>query len=170
MYISPASVYHHQTTLLQTFTTAAELRDYRAGLNRPAAFVPTMGALHAGHMALIEAAVATGDRVIGSLFVNPTQFNDAEDLSAYPRTPERDLRLLAEHGCHAVYLPTVEDVYPIDYRDPTAEIKFGELVEVMEGANRPGHFAGVAQVVHRLLGIVQPRPWSWGRRITNKLP
>lgn len=115
-----------------------------------------MGALHAGHAALIESARADFTTVIASIFVNPTQFNVLADLKAYPRTVDADIECLVTSGCDALYLPAMSDVYPADYVDPTVGLAFGQLVDVMEGAQRPGHFAGVAQVVHRLLDIVKP--------------
>ena len=117
-------------------------------------FVPTMGALHAGHLSLVTEARKHYDLVVCSIFVNPTQFNDASDLAKYPRTLERDLELLEAVQTNAVYFPEVEDVYP---PHSTAEkFAFGALEEVLEGAHRPGHFAGVGMVVSRLLRIVEP--------------
>lgn len=136
---------------------AKTLRQHLENLPGRVAFVPTMGALHAGHMALVAAARATADVVVASIFVNPTQFNEASDLASYPRTPEADAALLAAHGCDFLYQPEVADVYP---QGPSASLAhnldFGSLTERMEGANRPGHFDGVAQVVSRLLEIVRP--------------
>lgn len=129
------------------------------------AFVPTMGALHAGHMALIAAARAGHDTVVASIFVNPTQFDEEADLALYPRTPKADEALLKAHGCDHLYLPDVKDVYP-DGTDHSAaaSIDFGPLTATMEGANRPGHFDGVAQVVSRLLDIVQPTTLVLGQK------
>ncbi|OAV46226.1 pantoate--beta-alanine ligase [Lewinella sp. 4G2] len=151
---------------MRTFPTATGLRTYLDGLpnDQTVAYVPTMGALHAGHMALITAARDSHDVVVASIFVNPTQFNEASDLDTYPRTPEADADLLQLHGCDALYLPAVEDVYPSDYEDRTSRLDFGPLVAVMEGANRPGHFAGVAQVVYRLLDIVRPTTLVLGQK------
>ncbi|NJC26210.1 pantoate--beta-alanine ligase [Neolewinella antarctica] len=141
---------------MKTFRTAASLRTYLDTVPGLIAFVPTMGALHDGHVALIRAAGTTHDLIVASIFVNPTQFNQATDLVAYPRTPREDALLLAANGCDVLYLPSEEDVYPEHYRDPTTGLDFGPLVEVMEGAERPGHFDGVAQVVYRLLDVVRP--------------
>ena len=145
---------------MERHTTARDLGRVLArarAAGRSIGFVPTMGALHAGHAALVDAAAAECDLVVASIFVNPTQFNDAADLAAYPRTPAADAQLLSEHGCDLLYLPTVEDIYPAGTGESLAAgVRFGELVEVMEGAKRPGHFAGVAQVVSRLLDIVGP--------------
>ncbi|MEO0732365.1 MAG: pantoate--beta-alanine ligase, partial [Bacteroidota bacterium] len=97
---------------MQTIPTASTLRQTLDQLAGTVAFVPTMGALHAGHTALIDAARASHDHVVSSIFVNPTQFNEAADLDTYPRTPEADAALLDRHGCNFLYLPTVADVYP----------------------------------------------------------
>lgn len=116
-------------------------------------------------MALISAAVASHDVVVSSIFVNPTQFNELTDLDAYPRTPEADAALLKAHGCDVLYLPEVADVYPGGTDESlTAGLDFGSLTARMEGANRPGHFDGVAQVVSRLLEIVQPDTLVMGQK------
>jgi len=117
-------------------------------------FVPTMGALHAGHLSLVTEAQKHYDLVVCSIFVNPTQFNNAVDLAKYPRTLERDLELLSAVRTDAVYFPEIEDVYPPHTN--TENFGFGVLEEVLEGAHRPGHFAGVGMVVSRLLRIVSP--------------
>jgi len=149
---------------MKTFKTAKALRK-ALPKDKTIAFVPTMGALHSGHMALIEAAVALHDVVIASIFVNPTQFNDAGDLETYPRTPKSDAALLKKHGCKYLYLPSVKDVYPDGIDKSAAKtIDFGPLTATMEGANRPGHFDGVAQVVSRLLEIVQPTTLVLGQK------
>ncbi len=127
-------------------------------------FVPTMGALHRGHLALIERALEECDRVVCSIFVNPTQFNQAEDLQHYPRTEEKDLQLLLEVGCHLLFLPTIEEIYPEGPENAPNPFVFGELEKVMEGERRPGHFRGVAQVVSRLLEIVQPHALYMGQK------
>ncbi|MFK8164614.1 MAG: pantoate--beta-alanine ligase [Lewinella sp.] len=143
---------------------AAELRKALPA-NKRIAFVPTMGALHAGHMALIKAAAKHHDLVVASIFVNPTQFNEGGDLKKYPRTPKKDAGLLEAHGCDLLYLPGVKDVYPEGMKKSAAkDIDFGPLTATMEGANRPGHFDGVAQVVSRLLEIVQPDTLVLGQK------
>ena len=124
-----------------------------------------MGALHRGHAALVAACVQREAITVASVFVNPTQFNEADDLAAYPRTPAEDARLLAEQGCDYLYLPSAEDVYPNGTQDSLARhLDFGALGERLEGAQRPGHFAGVAQVVSRLLEIVQPGTLYLGQK------
>ncbi len=126
-------------------------------------FVPTMGALHEGHLALVEQAMQSNDCVVCSIFVNPTQFNDARDLEKYPRTPERDIEMLAGVGCHVLFMPTVTEIYPPD-QQVKADFNFGQIDKVMEGTFRPGHFTGVAQVVNRLLEIVQPDMLYMGQK------
>jgi pantoate--beta-alanine ligase len=124
-------------------------------------FVPTMGALHEGHLSLVRAAKKTGGTVVVSVFVNPTQFNDPVDLRNYPRTPERDLAMLEAEGIDVVFMPPVEEIYP----EPDTRVwDFGELDKVMEGATRPGHFNGVAQVVSRLFELVRPVRAFFGQK------
>ena len=118
------------------------------------AFVPTMGALHQGHLSLVELAQNRGAFVVCSIFVNPTQFNNPEDLAKYPRTIEEDTRLLQEVELDVLYAPTLEAIYPSDLEFPYIDL--GGLDQYMEGAFRPGHFQGVAQVVWRLLQLVKP--------------
>jgi len=117
-------------------------------------FVPTMGALHEGHMALVNKAKQQNDVVIVSVFVNPTQFNNSTDLVHYPKTPEKDTALLIENGCDIAFFPTVDQIYPTNYQSP--EIPLGTLDSVMEGQFRPGHFKGVVQVVYRFFDLTQP--------------
>ena len=124
-------------------------------------FVPTMGALHAGHRSLVERARRENGPVVVSVFVNPTQFNDKNDLKHYPRTPEADARLLEEAGADFVLMPTVEEIYP---QPDTRQFDFGLIDKVMEGATRPGHFNGVAQVVSRLFDIVRPARAYFGEK------
>ncbi len=122
---------------------------------RDIAFVPTMGALHKGHLSLIEAAQGRRQYVVCSIFVNPTQFNEQKDLDTYPRTPHKDIDMLERVGCDALFMPEASEIYPPGL-DTRLELDFGRLDKVMEGAFRPGHFNGVAQVVKRLLEIVEP--------------
>jgi len=107
-------------------------------------FVPTMGALHAGHISLVKQAVSENRIVVVSIFVNPTQFNDKSDLERYPHTLESDLKLLEKTGCQIVFAPSALEVYP---EPDTRKFDFGLLETVMEGKHRPGHFNGVAHVV-----------------------
>ena len=136
---------------METITNSEELRRALGSRDRSGiGFVPTMGALHAGHRSLVERARRECATVVVSVFVNPTQFNDKTDLKNYPRTPEADLRLLEEVGADYVFMPSVEEVYP---EPDTRTFDFGMIDKVMEGATRPGHFNGVAQVVSRLFDI-----------------
>jgi len=149
---------------MHVVTTAKALRILLGEDATDVAFVPTMGALHAGHVSLVEAARAAHRTVVCSIFVNPTQFNESADLEAYPRTPKADIKLLKDQGCDIVYLPEVDDIYPAGYETPTGTLDFGTLTVTMEGAKRPGHFAGVAEVVYRLLDIVRPTTLFLGRK------
>ena len=145
-----------------TITNSEELRRALGSRNRSGiGFVPTMGALHAGHRSLVERARRECATVVVSVFVNPTQFNDKTDLKNYPRTPEADLRLLEEVGADYVFMPSVEEVYPAP---DTRTFDFGMIDKVMEGATRPGHFNGVAQVVSRLFDLVKPAKAYFGEK------
>ena len=147
---------------METITNSEELRRALGSRDRSGiGFVPTMGALHAGHRSLVERARRECATVVVSVFVNPTQFNDKTDLKNYPRTPEADLRLLEEVGADYVFMPSVEDVYP---EPDTRTFDFGMIDKVMEGATRPGHFNGVAQVVSRLFDLVKPAKAYFGEK------
>ncbi len=126
-------------------------------------FVPTMGALHQGHISLIQQSNQQSDITVCSIFVNPTQFNVAEDLKKYPRTLEKDVEMLKKGGCDIVFYPSVDEMYP-PQQNNNFEIDFGDLETVMEGAHRPGHFAGVAQVLKRFLDIVDPDAMYMGQK------
>lgn len=129
-------------------------------------FVPTMGALHEGHLSLISRAKKENDIVVCSVFVNPIQFNNPTDLEKYPRTPERDIELLEQVGCDAVFMPSAEEMYPEQVAD---HYDFGDLERVMEGACRPGHFNGVAIVVRKLFEIVTPDKAYFGEKDFQQL-
>ena len=129
-------------------------------------FVPTMGALHAGHISLVSKALSENEKVVVSIFVNPTQFNDPEDLKRYPRTLDADLKLLEKTGCNIVFTPDVKEVYP---EPDTRKFNFGELETVMEGKHRPGHFNGVAQVVSKLFVMVKPDKAYFGLKDFQQL-
>ena len=120
-----------------------------------------MGALHAGHRSLVERARRENKIVVVSVFVNPTQFNDKNDLKNYPRTPEADCKILEAAGADIVFMPSVEDIYP---EPDTRQFDFGLVDKVMEGATRPGHFNGVAQVVSRLFDLVRPYRAYFGEK------
>ena len=129
-------------------------------------FVPTMGALHDGHLSLINRAKKDNDIVVSSVFVNPIQFNNPTDLEKYPRTPERDIEKLEQAGCDAVFMPSVDEMYPEKVED---HYDFGDLERVMEGACRPGHFNGVAIVVRKLFDIVNPDRAYFGEKDFQQL-
>ncbi len=133
------------------------------GKGKTIGLVPTMGALHDGHLSLVKRAVAENDVALVSVFVNPTQFNNLDDLATYPRNEEEDFRLLAGEGTTAVFAPSVEEMYPEGtVRDH--EFALGTAAEVMEGKFRPGHFQGVAQVVSRLFRLCRPTRAYFGEK------
>ncbi|KGM55598.1 pantoate--beta-alanine ligase [Lysobacter daejeonensis GH1-9] len=138
----------------------------RAGLR--VALVPTMGNLHAGHFSLIELARRHADRVVASVFVNPTQFGPNEDFARYPRTPQADAEGLAAAGCDVLWLPSVDTMYPYG-ADAAVSVRVPEVTATLEGAHRPGHFDGVATVVSRLLLQVQPDVAVFGRKDYQQL-
>ena len=131
--------------------------------------VPTMGALHAGHASLVKRAVEDNDVCFVSVFVNPTQFNNKEDLAKYPRDIERDAQLLQSIGAHYVFAPTPEEMYSAEEMNTTFEFDFAGLDKVMEGKMRPGHFNGVVQVVSRLFYLVQPDKAYFGEKDFQQL-
>ena len=147
---------------MKSYSTVSQLREaLLAHRDKTIGFVPTMGALHQGHISLVERARAECDTVVVSVFVNPTQFNDKTDLKNYPRTPEADAAMLEAAGVDYVLFPSVEEIYP----EPDTRIfDFGQVDKVMEGATRPGHFNGVAQVVSRLFAIVEPDKAYFGEK------
>lgn len=126
-------------------------------------FVPTMGALHQGHLSLIAAAKANTGLVVCSIFVNPTQFNDPADFEKYPITIDQDILQLTASGTDVLFLPSVEEMYPNGLA-PEMHYDFGPLETVLEGTHRPGHFQGVGQVVHKLLDLVQPDKLFMGQK------
>ena len=131
--------------------------------------VPTMGALHEGHASLVKRAVKENDVCVVSVFVNPTQFNNKEDLAKYPRNIERDAELLSSIGAHYVFAPTPEEMYSAEEMNSTFEFDFAGLDKVMEGKMRPGHFNGVVQVVSRLFYLVQPDKGYFGEKDFQQL-
>lgn len=147
---------------MKTIYTISDLKKELATVDHKGiGFVPTMGALHAGHRSLVEKARRECPTVVVSVFVNPTQFNDKNDLRNYPRTPEADRALLEAAGADYVFMPSVEEMYP---QPDTRQFDFGMVDKVMEGATRPGHFNGVAQVVSRLFAIVEPAKAYFGEK------
>jgi pantoate--beta-alanine ligase len=147
--------------------TVADLRKRRADLPGPVALVPTMGALHEGHRALVRAARERAASVVVSVFVNPTQFGPGEDFDRYPRTWDADLAALADEGTDLVFHPDVDEVYPPGARGVTVDP--GPLGGVLEGAVRPGHFAGVLTVVAKLFGLVRPDLAFFGEKDYQQL-
>lgn len=140
------------------FKKAQDIGDYLLKIKdegRSIGFIPTMGALHEGHISLLQRSGEKGDFTVVSIFVNPTQFNDKQDFEQYPVTIDDDKLMLIDAGCDALFLPSVDEVYP-ENEEVTPVYDFGYLDTVLEGAHRPGHFKGVGQVVNRLLNIVQP--------------
>lgn len=149
---------------MKVVKSIAELQHYlsEAKANKKTiGFVPTMGALHDGHVSLVTRAAGENDECVVSIFVNPTQFNDKNDLLTYPRTLDKDCGLLETAGCTIAFAPSVEEMYP---EPDTREFHLGPVAEVMEGPRRPGHFNGVAQVVSKLFDIVSPDNAYFGEK------
>ena len=156
---------------IETFAALDELRARVGGWKREGArvaLVPTMGNLHAGHHSLVALAREHADRVIASVFVNPTQFGPNEDFASYPRTPQADIDGLAQAGCDAAWMPDVDTMYPFG-PDGAVRMRVPGVTEVLEGAHRPGHFDGVATVVARLFNQVQPDVAVFGRKDYQQL-
>lgn len=154
---------------MRIIETVAELQSFiqqEKEDGRSVGFVPTMGALHSGHISLVEQCVQENDLCVVSIFVNPNQFNNADDLKHYPRTMEADCGLLEAAGVDVVFSPSVDEVYP---EEDTRQFDFGQLDKVMEGEHRPGHFNGVAQVVSRLFDMVMPTRAYFGEKDFQQL-
>jgi len=145
------------------FRKADDVQQYLSKAEQPVGYIPTMGALHAGHTSLIGQARADGRLTVCSIFINPTQFNDPEDFRLYPISTEADIALLLQAGCDVLFLPDEHAVYPQGTGMATS-YNFGALESVLEGAQRPGHFRGVGQVVGRLLEIIRPRYLYMGQK------
>ena len=155
---------------MRVFDTIRKIKKYLSEdkfINKTVGFVPTMGALHEGHLELMRRAKKENDILVVSIFVNPIQFNNQEDLRKYPRDFDRDKQLLEQVGCDILFAPTVEDMYPENM--VVEEFDFGELATVMEGAFRPGHFNGVAVVVKRLFNIIEPTRAYFGEKDFQQL-
>ena len=149
---------------MKVLRTVGELRqamDEARAAGQSIGLVPTMGALHAGHASLVDKAREQNNIVVVSVFVNPTQFNNPNDLSTYPRTEQADCELLEKHGADDAFIPSVEEIYP---EPDTRVFPLGEVAEVMEGAMRPGHFNGVAQIVSKLFAMVLPTRAYFGEK------
>ena len=156
---------------MPVFARAKDLRAHLATLRRDGArvaFVPTMGNLHAGHYSLVKLAREKADLVVASVFVNPTQFGPNEDFARYPRTPDADRNGLADAGCNALFMPTVDEMYPGGTGE-TVRVVVPALRDILEGAIRPGHFDGVATVVAKLFNLVQPDVAIFGRKDYQQL-
>ena len=157
---------------MQIITTKQELQatiQACKNVGKTIGLVPTMGALHEGHASLVRRAVSENDVCVVSVFVNPTQFNNKEDLAKYPRNIERDAELLSTIGAHYVFAPTPEEMYTADEMNTTFAFDFAGLDQVMEGKMRPGHFNGVVQVVSRLFYLVQPDKAYFGEKDFQQL-
>lgn len=149
---------------MKVLRTVGELRQAMESHRNAAqtiGLVPTMGALHAGHLSLMERSCRDNNITVASIFVNPTQFNNATDLKTYPRTEEKDCALLEKAGVDYAFVPSVEEIYP---EPDTRVFDLGAVAEVMEGAMRPGHFNGVAQIVSRLFSYVNPTRAYFGEK------
>lgn len=152
---------------MRTITTVAGMTTARDAATGTVGLVPTMGFLHEGHLSLVRAARAACDTVIVSIFVNPAQFGQDEDLGRYPRDEERDLALLRDEGADIVFMPPPEEVYPPGF-DDWVELR-GPIAERLEGEHRPGHFRGVATVVARLFRVVRPHRACFGEKDAQQL-
>jgi len=152
--------------VINTITELQQLLEAEKKKGHTVGFVPTMGALHQGHLSLVQQAAMEADVVVVSIFVNPTQFNNASDLERYPRDLETDKNALASVKCDIIFAPSVNEVYP---EEDTRQFSFGKLETVMEGRFRPGHFNGVAQVVSRLFDMVKPDKAFFGLKDFQQL-
>lgn len=136
--------------------------------NNKVGFVPTMGALHQGHISLVNKASEENDIVVCSIFINPTQFNNPEDLKNYPQTPENDQRMLEENNVNILFSPSTNEIYGVDKKSKI-NLSLGKLEDVMEGEHRPGHFVGVVQIVSKLFEIVKPDNAYFGEKDFQQL-
>jgi len=149
---------------MKVFNTIQNIKNFvdkHKNNNKTVGFIPTMGALHQGHLSLIDKSIADTDVTIASIFVNPTQFNNPDDLKNYPRNIDVDLKLLEKQGCHAVFIPSEQEMYP---EKDTRIFDFDGLDLLMEGEHRPGHFNGVAQIVSKLFDVVNPHKAFFGQK------
>ncbi len=149
---------------MKIFTTKKSLQQYLQQTkvsDKTTGFVPTMGALHAGHLSLIEQAKQNNDEIVCSIFVNPSQFNDPKDLEKYPRTIEADIKLLEQVKCNVLFNPPVNEIYDDNEQ---WHLNIGDLESLLEGKSRPGHYQGVTQVVYKLFNIVKPDAAFFGQK------
>lgn len=150
----------------QVYHTPTQLKSWRHSFKGSVGFVPTMGALHAGHEELIKRARSENDQVVLSIFVNPTQFNDASDFDKYPQTWEQDIAMAEQNRVDAVFFPNFKEMYPDNYRYKVTESEYSKL---LDGAHRPGHFDGVLSVVMKLFNIVAPTKAYFGEKDFQQL-
>lgn len=155
--------------ILKTINELISLINELKANNKTIGFVPTMGALHEGHLTLVRQCVAENEVCIVSVFVNPTQFNNKADLEKYPRNVEKDAQLLEKAGCAYVFAPSAEEMYSTDELEKTFEFDFGGMDRLMEGKFRPGHFNGVVQVVSKLFSLVKPDKAYFGKKDFQQL-
>jgi pantoate--beta-alanine ligase len=154
---------------MEMIHTAAACKAWTSGQSGSTiGFVPTMGALHFGHMELVKRCLEENDKCIVSIFVNPTQFTDARDLTAYPRQPEQDQKMLESLGVHALFMPAPSEMYP-QGTEALLQIPLDNLDKVMEGASRPGHFTGVVTIVDLLFKLIQPHKAYFGEKDFQQL-
>ncbi len=151
---------------MKVIKTIAEMKRLRQQLAGPVGFVPTMGYFHEGHLALVRRARAKNPSLVVSIFVNPTQFGPQEDLSRYPRNPQRDLTMLEKAGVDIVFMPSVAEMYPPQFN---SWVEVGKVTERLEGASRPGHFRGVTTIVAKLFNIIQPARAYFGQKDAQQL-
>lgn len=157
---------------MKTISTIIQLKSLITQLksaNKTIGFVPTMGALHAGHISLIKQCAAENDVCIISIFVNPTQFNNQTDLARYPRNIGKDTELVSTYGCDYVFAPTPEEMYSDEEMANTFEFDFGGMDKLMEGKFRPGHFNGVVQIVSKLFSLIEPDRAYFGKKDFQQL-
>lgn len=150
-------IFIQQTVYLHSYILQKIAEGKRIG------FVPTMGALHAGHISLVKFAKEKCDLVVCSIFVNPTQFNQASDLATYPRTIEEDMKLLLEESCDVLFHPSVDDIYGEDFKKDSSD-DYGDFIHVLEGHSRPGHFDGVITILRKFFSIVNPHEVFFGQK------
>ncbi|MGZ3768226.1 MAG: pantoate--beta-alanine ligase [Bdellovibrio sp.] len=152
--------------MIKVLRSPAEFKIWRSAISGTVGFVPTMGALHAGHEELLKKARKENDVAVLSIFVNPTQFNDATDLEKYPQTWEKDLEMAQRNSVDAIFYPRYHEMYPDNYRYKTTENEYSKL---LDGAHRPGHFDGVLSVVMKLFNIVKPTKAYFGEKDFQQL-
>lgn len=154
------------TELITTIEEMTEMSKQWKKSNKSVGFVPTMGALHEGHLKMMSQSISENDVTVISVFVNPLQFGPDEDLDAYPRDIESDTAKAASVGVDYIFYPSKKEIYP---EQPTIEVKAGRLASVLEGAQRPGHFDGVVTVVNKLFNIIQPQRAYFGKKDAQQL-